>query len=386
MAMAIRVGQEARMLSYLKRWGRTGGVLLIICAALAAARGAEPIREYREYPSSTDAKLRLFAKFACETPKGVLLVKMHGWHGQVKTTHSDNVPDPADRGYFSISPEMRGRGDATGNPDCNGWELQDVIDAVEFARRHYRDRIANPEIVMLSGGSGGGGNVYALLGKYPDYFTAARATSGMSDYGLWFIFDRKGEFRDELEGSWAQNPKGWRAWIGGTPETNPEAYRSRGGLTTAGNLLTPTIVFHGADDVRVPALHARLWVGAAHGQGRGALVRYHELAGVGDQRDHFGNETPERRAWRTQAGAAFLAEHRVPPQLPERGSFVVAGLVKTSKFEVILDSIDRVGRVDYDLSSGRFVVSARSAQRATLRFRDAKGDWTQREVDCQKLP
>lgn len=358
---------------------------LAVLSLTGAAAVVGGMREYREYPSTSDAGLKLFASFSCAGESGVLLVKMHGWHGQVKTAHADNIPDPAERGYFVVAPEMRGRGDATGNPDCNGWELQDVIDAVEFAKRHYRERIVTPEIVLLSGGSGGGGNVYALLGKFPDYFAAASATSGMSDYALWFAFDRKGEFRDELEGSWAKNPKQWKAWIGGTPETNAEAYRSRGGITTVGNLLTPTIVFHGETDVRVPALHARLWVGAAHGQGRGGLVTYHELAGVGDARNHFGNETAEQKRGRARAGEEFFARHRVrPPVLPEKGSFVVAGYLKTARFEVALDSIDRVGRLEYDLGKGRFEVTANTARRATVRVRGADGAWTEREVECRK--
>lgn len=354
-----------------------------LAAAVSLAAAAAPLREYREYPSSQDPALRLFAQFSCQTPTGLLLVKMHGWHGQVKTAHSDNIDDPADRGYFAIAPEMRGRGDATGNPDCNGWELLDVVDAVEFARTHYRDRLSEPRLVYLSGGSGGGGNVFALLGKFPDTFAAARATSGISDYALWHAFDRKGEFRDELEGKWAKNPRQWKPWIGGTPETNAEAYRSRGGLTTIGNLLTPTIVFHGSDDVRVPAAHARLWVGAALGLGRGALVTYHEFPGVGDHRDHFARETAAQKSFRARAGTDFLARFRVPPVLPPRGHFVVAGYLKTSSFEVILDSIDRVAELDYDLSANRFVLRAATAKRATLRLRNADGTSAESELMCR---
>ncbi|MBI5772114.1 MAG: alpha/beta fold hydrolase [Verrucomicrobia bacterium] len=364
--------------------GQVLAVLLMGLGSVVGADAPKPLHEYREYPSSVDPKLRLFATFECAAPSGILLVNMHGWHGSVKRSHTDNVADPLAKDYFVISPEMRGRGDATGHPDCNGWELQDVIDAVEFARRHYRDRIASPKIVFLSGGSGGGGNVFALLGKFPDTFAAARAYYGISDFALWHVFDRKGEFRDELEGINGKDPKGRPPWIGGSPETNPEAYRSRGGLTTVATLLTPTLVFHGSDDARVPVLHARLWVGAAQGAGRGALVTYHEQAGVGDHR-HNGNETREQLAFRNRAGKEFLLAHRTPPVLPERGSFVVAGYLKTARFEVILDSIDRVGRVDYDLAAGRFEVHSESAKRATLRVRkDAGGEWQQSEVECKR--
>lgn len=83
----------------------------------------------------------------------------------------------------------------------------------------------------------------------------------------------------------------------------------------------------------------------------GALVTYREQAGVGDHR-HNGNETREQLALRNRTGEGFLRAHRTPPILPERGSFIVAGHVKTARFEVILDSVDRVDRVDYDLPAG----------------------------------
>lgn len=356
-------------------------LLLLITASRAAAASAERLNEYREYPSSSDPSLHLFAKFTCDTPKGVLLVKMHGWHGQVKSSSPDNIPDPLQQGYFVIQPEMRGRGDSTGNPDCNGWELQDVIDAVTFARAHYRDRIETPDIVLLWGGSGGGGNAYGLLGKFPDYFAAARITSGMSDYALWYTFDAKGEFRDEMEGPVPPKSPGRKPWIGGNPTNNAEAYRSRGGLTTVDNLLTPTLIFHGELDIRVPAAHARLWVGAAEGKGLGSLVTYHELAGVG-KGDHFSHITAPQRAFYAKTSAEFLQTHRTPPTLPRKGTLVVAGYVKTKAFEVILDSVDHVGRVDYDLDAARFDVHAPTAKTAVLRVRDAQGEWHDSTVTC----
>jgi len=357
-------------------------------AALAvdATNSSAPVRlrEYHEYPSSSDPALKLFARFECATPTGILLVKMHGWHGGVKKPTSDNIPNPTERGYFVVEPEMRGRGDATGNPDCSGWELQDVIDAVEFARTNYHDRIESPQIVLLWGGSGGGGNAFALLGKFPDYFSAANVESGMSDYALWYQFDGKGEFRDEMEGVNGKDPRGRNPWIGGNPETNPEAYRSRGGLTTVGNLLTPTLVFHGSDDVRVPALHARLWAGAAQGLGRGALVTYHELAGVGDNRLHYANETKEQLTFRNRTDAAFLKGHRVPPVLPASGKFVVAGYLKTSRFEVVLDSIDHIAFLEYDLAANQFALKSETAKKATLRVRKEPGSaWQQSEIECK---
>ena len=89
-------------------------------------------------------------------------------------------------------------------------------------------------------------------------------------------------------------------------------------------------------------------------------------------------------AFRNRTGEQFLRTHRTPPVLPERGTLVVAGYLKTARFEVVLDSIDRVGRVDYDLAAGRFDVRSATARRATLRVRNGPaGEWRQSEIECK---
>lgn len=339
--------------------------------------------EYREYPSSQTPSLKLFAKFCLPKKKsGWIVVYLHGWHGEILTEHTDDVtfaPPAVDS--MIIKPEMRGRGSSTGNPDCSGWELQDVVDAVEFARREYREWIAEPDKVELHGGSGGGGNAFGLLGKFPDYFVAARVLFGLSDYALLFEQDRVGELRDEMEGP-SPNLR-WKPWIGGSPATRPEAYASRGGLTTVRNLQTPTLVIHGDQDARAPVIQSRLWVGAAHGVGKGHLVEYHELRGVGRVGGHTGGLTPERMEAelnQPQRRFANVARHTVA--IPDRGDFVVAGYLKTRQFEVIFDSVDCIGRVEYDLPRQEFKVFARTAREALLRTRRADGGWSSQRVTC----
>lgn len=314
---------------------------------------------YLEYASSQDAGLRLFGHFAVPDEPRRMLVRMHGWHGTANAEHVDNIygRDFTPGGWFVIRPEMRGRGEATGAPDCNGWELQDVVDAVRFARERFADKIAEPELVALSGGSGGGGNVLGLVGKFPDFFCRAHCDCGISDYGLWHRNDAVGEFSDEMEGA---------GWIGGNPETRGEAYASRGGLTTVENLLTPLLVFHGADDPRVPAEQARLYVEQAADSGKGDLVTYYEFDGVGHslQQDALSLEQQELRK---QVIDPFMAGAVEPVTVPRRGCFVVAGYLKTREFEVVLDSIDSVGVVVYDLEKMEFRVRAASAERAFVR-------------------
>jgi pimeloyl-ACP methyl ester carboxylesterase len=326
--------------------------------------------EYRRYPSSQDPSLALYARFTIPSEPRPLRVGMHGWHGQVKTPHDDNVREAAPTDWLWILPEMRGRGDATGKPDANGWELQDAVDAVDFALREYGDRVATPESIFLSGGSGGGGNVLGLVGKFPDRFCAAVCECGISDYGLWFEHDGVGEFRDELEG---------KGWVGGTPATNPEGYASRGGLTTLPNLLTPLFVVHGDSDLRCPVEQARRYVEKAKALGKAALVDYLELAGVGRQ-GHYEGATPAQLAERDRRKEAHLAAHAAPVEIPRKGRMVVAGYLKTRHFEVVLDHVDRVADLAYDLDARRFDLSTPGAARsATLAVREG-GRWARTRV------
>jgi Prolyl oligopeptidase family len=328
---------------------------------------------YLEYPSSQDPDLRLFAEFEVPTTPKPLLVQMHGWHGQVKKAHSDNVLDLDEKElkWMRVLPEMRGRGDATGKEDCNGWELQDVVDAVNFARTEFADKILTPDLVTLQGGSGGGGNVLGLVGKFPDFFCRAIAECVISDYGLWYMSDTVGEFRDEIESA---------GWIGGTPESNAEAYASRGGATTAANLLTPLLIVHGDNDPRTPVEQARLYIDRAKAGGKKDLLTYHEMAGVGTP-GHFGGATEEQMAERDRVRQKHLATPSHSIDIPRAGRFVVAGYLRTKAFEVTLDSVDHIGQVAYDLDANTFTISAPSSTRAILRIRRPDGTWEERNVE-----
>ncbi len=329
-------------------------------------------RVYREYPSTQDPSLRLFANFITPPEPRPILVSMHGWHGEAKHGgHPDNVVTVADSGWFLIEPDMRGRGDSTGHPDCNGWELQDVVDAVTFALREYAGHITSPDSIYLTGGSGGGGNVLGLLGKFPDRFCTAVCEACISDYGRWHEHDSAGEFRDEMEG---------KSWVGGSPATRPEAYASRGGFTTVGNLLTPLAMTHGELDSRCPVEQARRYLDLAERLGTRHRIEYFELLGVAATGGHFGGITPEQEARRQALIQRQLAPPRQPVILPRRGRMTVAGYLKTRAFEVIFDSIDSIGTVTYDLDHGTFAISARTATSAVLRVRQTDSAWRETRV------
>jgi len=262
-----------------------------------------------------------------------ILLYTHGWHMSVqKPTEDSQNPNP---GFLSVQVDMRGRAFSTGQPDANGFELYDVYDALEFARGEYADLIIDPERVYFVGGSGGGGNALGLAGKFPDLFVSITANFGISDYADWYIRDSVGEFRDELG-----------PWIGCSPQQDPMAYASRGGITTVANVLSPVYLAHGELDPRVPVSQSRAYYEKALALGK--VAHYLELSGVG-ARGHLGNITDEQNTSFELFCEDALNDYRDPPVLPKAGEFVVAGYLATKYFTVFLNSINQVARVRYDL-------------------------------------
>ncbi len=291
------------------------------------------------YPSTVTPGLTLAMRVRKPAKPSYIVATTHGWHMSISPFCALDAPQTD---YLSVEVDMRGRAFSTGRQDCNGWEIFDVIDAVEYVKAHYAAYILDPSVVCFAGGSGGGGNAFAIAGKFPDYFTHITATCGISDYALWYRNDLKGEFRDEMD-----------VWIG-SPE-NEEAYRSRSGLTTVQNLCAPMAVAHGETDIRVPCYHSRRFVRAAREQGK--AVSYLELPLCGAQ-DHFSYATPEQMRQLDTFCKSEREAHLTPVSIPRRGRMIVAGYLFTKAFSVVLDSIDRVAAVEYDLDRDTITVDA----------------------------
>lgn len=298
-----------------------------------------PYCDFVYYESSRTPGIQLAARILKPAKPGYILASTHGWHMGIRGfTPMDQPQDES--AYLRVEVDMRGRPHSEGEADCNGWELYDIIDAIDYVRRHYADYILDPDIVYFEAGSGGGGNALSIVGKFPDTFAAATSLCGMSDYALWYRQDEVGEFRDELD-----------VWIGCSPEANPMAYESRSGLTTVVNLQTPIYIVHGEADSRVPSEHSRRFVARAADAGKGRLVRYRELPDVGRQ-GHWGGATEEMLALIAAESEEHRQLHRSPVELAVKGRLTVAGYIFTRRFSVVLDSIDKVATLVYDLDSG----------------------------------
>ncbi|MBE6930206.1 MAG: alpha/beta fold hydrolase [Ruminococcaceae bacterium] len=270
---------------------------------------------------------------------GRIIATTHGWHMSIPAF--DPAAGPSEDGYLWVHVDMRGRACSDGAPDCNGLELIDVYDAVEYVKVHYADFLAD-DVVYFEGGSGGGGNAFAIATKFPDYFSAVTGLCGISDYAEWYRNDAVGEFRDEMD-----------IWVGCTPVDNPMAYDARSGAPCVSNLMVPFFTAHGSTDERVPVWHARHFVECAAEAGKAALVAYFELENVGTQ-SHWGRATKEMLDEMAERSEANRRKAQTVPVLPEKGSLWVPGYLYTRRFIVRLDSVDKLARLDYDLTTNTF--------------------------------
>ena len=309
------------------------------------------------YESSITPGVRLAALVTKPVAPGPILVNTHGWHGGIprfQALHEAHTCPP----YLYVEVDMRGRTYSSGSADANGYELVDVADAIAVVRNLYADWITDGEIVFFEGSSGGGGNALALAGKFPDLFSAITAKCPISDYAAWYDGDQRGEFRDELT-----------PWLGGAPRDRETAYRSRSGLELVANVQTPLLLIHGETDERVPSTHSRRYREAAAAAGKDALVEYVELPGVGT-RTHWGNATSEQMMALGRAGEQHRGAHPQPPRLPRQGRVVVAGYVVTRELAIVLDSVDDLVTVDYDLDAHTLELLDREARLRCVVWRD----------------
>lgn len=303
-----------------------------------------PYQDLRYHASSVTPGIRLAINVIKPKSPAPILVQLHGWH--MSMPQPARREQPGESPYLVVQVDMRGRAFSSGMADCNGLELIDIYDAVQFVRQEYGDWIVDPERVYLEGGSGGGGNVLAAVAKFPDLFAAATALYGVSDYARWYEQDQTGEFRDEMD-----------EWIGCHPQDDPLRYAARSGLALAANLHTPLYVTHGDGDIRIPVTMSRLYVEQITQLGKAHLVQYDELPGVGD-RSHLGGATSQQLHDLQERSEANRRRHEKPIELARSGVLLVGGYVYTKHFQVHLESVQQLATLQYDVLQQTISISS----------------------------
>ncbi|CAO1615905.1 unnamed protein product [Parajaminaea phylloscopi] len=149
--------------------------------------------------------------------------------------------------------------------------------------------LADPNKIIISGGSAGGYSVLACLTNHPDVFSAATSKYGIADLNLLAAESHKFESRYPLR------------LLSGTPEEVPEVYRDRSPIWKADRIKTPLLVAQGSEDKVVPPNQSEMIVKAIQNQEGGeARVKYLLFEGEGHgfrQKDNVIKMLNEEEAW-----------------------------------------------------------------------------------------
>ena len=301
------------------------------------------------YQSSVNPELTLAMRILKPKAPSYIVVGTHGWHMSIPEFQEYESPESE---YLKVQVDMRGRRFSDGQPDCNGLELIDVIDAVEYVKTHYSEYILDKEVVYYEGGSGGGCNGMAIAAKFPDYFAHYVNLYGPADLLMFYRNDKIGEFQDEMD-----------VWIGNIE--NETAYMARSGTWLVENICAPMVLVYGENDARVPIAQAEGYVARAKAVGKGNLISYIRLKGVGG-RTHLDNITEAEQLAFEQFYEGERKKCRVPVSIPRKGKFKIGGYLITKHFSVMLDSMNKLADITYDLDNNIFEISGVSESEYTL--------------------
>ncbi|MBO7684158.1 MAG: alpha/beta fold hydrolase [Kiritimatiellae bacterium] len=214
-------------------------LIMAICAATLAAElhAKPPARAKAPEPfgddllvqvkSTLDGTMQPCWFWAPEKAKSEpvpLVVGLHTWSADYtyKSHYATSLSYAMAHGWAMVGPNFRGPNRTP--PACGGDPaVQDVVDAVEFAKGRVK---IDPKRVYIVGGSGGGHMTLLMAGRHPEIWAGCAAFCPITDVARWHA--------DSL----LKHPgRGRRyAWMleqscGGTPAEKPDEYRRRSPLT-----------------------------------------------------------------------------------------------------------------------------------------------------------
>ncbi len=183
-----------------------------------------------------------------------LLVALHTWSGDHRQPESINYwQDCRERGWVFMHPDFRG---PNVQPLACGSEaaVQDVLDAVEYAKAHA---MVDTSRIYLVGCSGGGYLTLLMAGRHPEVWAAASAWVPISDLAAWHA---QCSGTDNPQRGYAENME---AVCGGAPGASSavdSSYAQRSALTwlhrAAGLKLEINAGIHDGHTGSVPVSHS----------------------------------------------------------------------------------------------------------------------------------
>jgi dipeptidyl aminopeptidase/acylaminoacyl peptidase len=206
----------------------------------------------------------------------------------------------ANRGYAVLQVNFRGStgyGKAyqnAGNLEFGGKVIQDLVDG---KNRVVAQGLADPKRVAIMGGSFGGYAALAALAFRPREFSCGIAINACSDVNLLMA---------TMPAYWTVRRAQWETRMG----KDPEFLTRISPLTQASQVVSPLLLVHNANDVRVTKEHADRMAAALRGRGKDVTYLLFPDAG------HMGGGIPLNFLRRWAAIEAFLAKRlggRVEP-------------------------------------------------------------------------
>ena len=204
--------------------------------------------------------------------KPPLIVQVHGGPTSQSTqTYSASSQFFATRGYAVLDVNYRGStgyGRAYRNLLRGNWGIYDADDAVAGARFLCERGLADPDRMVIMGGSAGGYTVLQALIRYPHTFKA-----GICSFGVTNLFTLAAETH-KFEQRYLDS------LIGPLPE-DAALYRERSPLFHARHIVDAVAVFQGEEDQVVPRNQADTLVEALRQNGVPHIYRLYPGEGHG---------------------------------------------------------------------------------------------------------
>jgi dienelactone hydrolase len=331
---------------------------------------------YSYHASSIDAasfpSMEVRTQFKPANGLAPVLVMMHSWSSAADYFLDASATRFSDAGYFVLIPGMRGRlaGAVGSNRDASGREIQDIKDALDWARAKYPN-YADPNKAVIAGWSGGAGNALMATARFPDLWMATIDNFGMTDYG-----------HDATYGWYNTNNATYGTQIstsvGDIPTNVPDKYLARKAIDALPtNLLGGFIwMFQDAADVDVSVEHSRQ-LKAKMDLASNTRYAYSETdVGANPRWSHQSpngsNQIVLAEAnWKTQALALSAWT------IPTSGTVKVRGWIETKRFKITLSSNleDESATVVYNTINGTYTVTPDSAE-ATMTVAITQGALT----------
>ncbi|MGB0896878.1 MAG: alpha/beta hydrolase family protein [Flavobacteriaceae bacterium] len=275
---------------------------------------------------------------------------MHGWNQSASTYYGEITERIASYGYFAISVGMRGRDGASGARDGSARELYDIYDAIQYIKSSF-NTIVNGDSIVACGWSGGGGNAYGFVSKFPDLCQVLVSNFGMSDYGY-----------DVTDGWYYTNTASYGASIVSSIGviTDKNTYRARYAIEQISNFKGYSYIFHDEDDATVDVINSQNM--------HLALTNNHEYietTAIDDPRWIHQTPTgvrPITEAEQIWKNKIFTQKNKIVSKI---GAIKVNGYVVTKRFTIWLgdgvasadNGTNRTATVDYNTITGEYDVT-----------------------------